>query len=257
MILEKIFTIAFYTFRDILKSKVLVSVLFAGLGLMLVTYVATEFTYGVPERVALDFGLGTLSISSLAISLFLGVTLLSKEIDSRTVYMIISRPVPRYAFILGKIIGLLGIQLLNVLLLSLMTLICVLLLGGEINSILYWAIAFTFLESVVLLLVVIFISLIANNILATILSLVILILGHAIKETQGISFVQHHPAFKLILKCYQFVLPAFYKLNLKDFVIYNKSLELSYLLPSMGYGIIYSGFILILIVIVFNRKNLD
>ena len=113
MTANKIFTIAYYTFKEIFKSKILVSVFFAGLGLMLVTYVATEFTYGVPERVALDFGLGILSLSSLAISLFLGATLLSKEIDSRTVYMVISRPVPRFAFILGKLLGLLGIQAIN------------------------------------------------------------------------------------------------------------------------------------------------
>ena len=88
--LRKIAIVAAYTFRE--------------------TYVATEFTYGVPERVALDFGLGMLSLSSLSISLFLGVSLLSKEIESRTVYMVISRPVPRFAFIIGKILGLSGIQ---------------------------------------------------------------------------------------------------------------------------------------------------
>jgi len=69
---NKSLIIAAYTFKELLKSKILLNVFFIGLGLMLVTYVATEFTYGVPERVALDFGLGMLSISSLAISLFLG-----------------------------------------------------------------------------------------------------------------------------------------------------------------------------------------
>ena len=94
---SKSLIVAYYTFKEILKSKILLNVFFVGLGLMLVTYVATEFTFGVPERVAVDFGLGMLSLSSLAISLFLGVGLLSKEIESRTVYMIISRPVPRHA----------------------------------------------------------------------------------------------------------------------------------------------------------------
>src|SRR6476659_1520795 len=127
----KTLTIAFYTFKEIWKSKILLNVFFVGIGLMIVTYVATEFTYGVPERVALDFGLGMLSLSSLSISLFLGVTLLSKEIESRTIYMVISRPVPRYVFILGKIFGLLGIQGLNILILSSMSLLSVVLLGGK------------------------------------------------------------------------------------------------------------------------------
>lgn len=257
MTANKVFTIAYFTFKEILKSKILVSVFFAGLGLMLVTYIATEFTYGVPERVALDFGLGMLSISSLAISLFLGVTLLSKEIDSRTVYMIISRPVPRYAFILGKLCGLLGIQFLNVLLLSIMTLTSVYLLGGELSPLIYWAIGFILLESLLLLLVVVFISLIANNILSALLSLVVLVLGHAVKETQNVSFVKNREGLNFILEVYHFVLPGFYKLNLKDFILYNTTLPTSYLLSSLFYGIAYSGFLLVLILFVFNRKNLD
>lgn len=257
MILQKIRTIAYYTFRELYKSKILLNVFFVGLGLMVVTYVATEFTYGVPERVALDFGLGMLSISTIAISLFLGVGLLSKEIESRTVYMIISRPVPRYAFILGKILGLLGIQFINVLILSLMTICSCLLLGGNIDLLLIWAILFTFVESILLLLVVILTSLLANNILSVLFSLILLLLGHSIKETQGIAFVQGSPALKGLLDFYHFALPAFHKLNLKDFVIYDKSLPLSYLVPSLTYGLIYSGAVLLFIIVIFNRKNID
>lgn len=257
MILSKIGFICYYTFKELFKSKILLNVFFVGLGLMAVTYVATEFTYGVPERVALDFGLGMLSISSIAISLFLGVSLLSKEIESRTVYMIISRPVPRYAFILGKLAGLLGIQALNVLILSVMTITSSLLLGGEISSLLLWAIIFIFIESVLLLLVVVLTSLLTNNILAVLFSVILLLLGHAIKETQEISFVKATPILKGILDVYHFILPAFHKLNLKDFILYEKELSLSYLLPNLIYGLTYSTALLMFIIFIFNRKNID
>lgn len=257
MTLLKIKIIAFYTFKEILRSKILVNVFFAGLLLMVLTYVATEFTYGVPERVALDFGLGMLSLSSLAISLFLGVNLLSKEIESRTVYMVIARPVPRFAFILGKLIGLTGIQVVNVLLLSTMTIMVTYFLGGEVNSLILWTIGFTFLESIMLLLVVVLMSLFANNILSSLISVVILLLGHAVKETQEVGFVQNNPLFKKILEVYHFFLPGFYKLNLKDFVLYKASLPLDYLIPSLVYGLTYSAFLLMIILYLFNRKNID
>jgi len=254
---QKTLTIAFYTFKEIWKSKILLNVFFVGLGLMVVTYVATEFTYGVPERVALDFGLGMLSISTLGISLFLGVGLLSKEIESRTVYMVISRPVPRYSFILGKLIGLMGIQALNVLILSVMTMTATYLLGGELNALILWAIGFIFLESLMLLLVVVLLSLMANNILSVLFALVLLLLGHAIRETQEISFIKTNPVVTKILEVYHFALPAFYKLNLKDFVIYKNELPLSFLFSSLAYGLIYSGFLLLIVVFLFQRKNLD
>jgi ABC-2 type transport system permease protein len=254
---QKIRIIAFYTFKEILKSKILINVFFVGLLLMLMTYVATEFTYGVPERVALDFGLGMLSLSSIAISLFLGVNLLSKEIDSRTVYMVIARPVPRFAFILGKIIGLVGIQLVNIFLLSIMTLGITYILGGNISSLILWAIGFTFLESLLLLLVVILMSLLANNILASLISVVVLLLGHAVKETQSVGFVQSNAFLKSVLEVYHFFLPAFYKLNLKDFILYETAMPLNYLISSLAYGITYSAFLLLMIIYLFNKKNID
>ena len=254
---NKSLVVALYTFKEILKSKILINVFFVGLGLMIVTYVATEFTYGVPERVAVDFGLGMLSLSSIAISLFLGVGLLSKEIESRTVYMIISRPIHRYSFIIGKILGLMGIQLVNLVVLSGMILSASYLLGGEVNSLLIWTVGFIFLESLLLLLVVSFVSLLANNVLTVLFSLVILLLGHSIKETQNSLFVQKNPLLNGLLEIYHFVLPAFYKLNLKDFVIYEKSLPFSYLGSSLIYGVVYSTALLFLIIAVFNKKNLD
>lgn len=255
--LSKIHTIALFTMRDILKSRILLNVFLIGLGMMLMTYVAAEFTYGVPSRVALDSGLGMLTISSLGIALFMGATLISKEIDSRTVYMIISRPVPRYAFICGKVFGLLAVLLINISLLSVMTLVSTTFLGGAIDSLVWWSIFFIFIESLLLLLVVLFFSLISNNILAIIISLVFLVLGHAIQDTQGTSFVQHRPMLGFVLEFYHLVLPGFYKLNLKDFVLYKQSLPLDYLIRSMTYGISYSGFLLFLIITIFEKKNLD
>jgi len=257
MTLGKIFVISKTTFKEIWKSKILVNVFFIGLAMMVITYVATEFTYGVPERVALDFGLGMLSLSSLGISLFLGVGLLSKEIDSRTVYMVISRPVPRYAFILGKILGLMGIQVVNVLLLSMMTISATMLLGGQVTELLIWAILFTLIESLMLLLVVVLISLLANTVLSVLLSVVLLLLGHVIRETQDISFVATNPLLIKILDFYHFALPAFYKLNLKSEVIYKSKVTTNYLFMSGGYGILYSAFLLLMIVYFFNKKNLD
>lgn len=255
--LRKIQIISWYTFKEIIKSRVLYTTLFIGLALMVVTYVATEFTYGVPEKVALDFGLGMLSLSSLGISLFMGATLLSNEIDSRTVYMVISRPVPRWVFISGKILGLIQVLIVNVAILSAMTLICSSLLGGQINQAIIMAILFNILECILLLLVVVFFSLFTNTILASVISFIVLISGHAVNVTQGILFVELRPAFKYALEFYHLVLPGFYKLNLKDFVIYNQAIETTYLLQSFFYGTSYSLFLFFLIIFIFNRKNLD
>lgn len=254
---SKVQTVAYYTFREILKSKILLNVFLIGLVLAGLVFVATEFTYGVPEKVALDFGLGMLSFSSLGIALFMGATLLPKEVDSRTVYMVISRPVPRYAFILGKITGLFGILVLNIFLLSIMTLTTTVILGGNLSELIFWAIGFNILECLLLLLVTVFFSLFTNNIISSLISFVILMLGHAVQESQSLNFVKIRPGLSIFLKMYHLVLPGFYKLNLKDFIIYKQSLELDYLIGNMVYGMSYSVFLIFLIIYLFNKKNLD
>jgi ABC-2 type transport system permease protein len=254
---SKTLIVAKYTLKEAIKSRLLFITLIVGVAIMVVTYVATEFTYGVPQKVALDFGLGMLSLSSLGISLFLGATSLSKEIESRTIYMVISRPVARWKFIAGKILGLLGMITLNVTILSSMTLICSYILGGKIDQMILMAIAFNFLECILLVLLVMFFSLFANNILSSVAAFTLLILGHAAKDTQNLVFVQVRPFIKKSLEFYHLILPAFYKLNLKDFVIYNQKLDASYLFQSALYGITYSFFLFFMILFIFNRKNLD
>ena len=100
-----IITISKYTFIEIYKSKIMVSLLFTSLALLLISYIASEFTYGVPHKIALDFGLGILSIANLTVAIFMGSQLVSEEISNRTIYMVLSRPVNRWVFLLGRIFG--------------------------------------------------------------------------------------------------------------------------------------------------------
>lgn len=255
--LKKSYVIAYYTFKEILKSKILVNVAILGLGLMLVTYVAFSFTYGEASRVALDFGLGMLSLSSVGIAIFIGVGLLSKEIENRTVYMIISRPVPRHIFILGKICGLVSILILNIILLSALTLALYFFTGGEYYSLITWSIMFTILESVLVLLVVSTISLLTTPTMSVLVTIMVYISGHAVSEAKLTAFAKNIPGLIDVLDFYHFILPGFYRLNIKDFIIYKQSLPMSYLLGSSAYGILYAIFLCLLSMIIFERKNLD
>lgn len=254
---RKITTIAYYTAKEIIKSKILLNVMLLGVALMVLTYVAFSFTYGEPSRVALDFGLGILSLSSVAIAIFIGVSLLSKEIENRTVYMIVSRPVPRYCFIIGKILGLIFVLSLNILLLSILTLLCYFLVGGVFEPIIAWCIFFTVLEAVLVLLVICVLSLITTPTLSTIFTIMIYISGHGISETKLTTFAKHAPGLMEALNFYHFILPGFYKLNIKDFVIYKQNLDLPYILSTLSYATLYSLFLILLSILIFEKKNLD
>lgn len=255
--LKKTYFIAQYTFREIFKSKILLNVFLLGLGTLVVTYVAFSFTYGEAARVALDFGMGTLSLSSVGIAIFIGVGLLSKEIENRTVYMIISRPVARYNFILGKILGLVGILVVNIFLLSFLTLSLYFLIGGEFYPLIIWSIVMIVFEAILVLLVVNVFSLLTTPTLSVLLTMVVYIAGHAISEAKLTLFAKNSPIIVSLLDFYHYILPAFYKLNIKDYLIYNKNLSLHYLTSSTLYAVSYSLFLIFLAIFIFERKNLD
>ena len=255
--LNKSIIVARYTASEILNSKILLNTLFIGIGLFVLTFVAYSFSYGDPARIALDFGLGMLSLSSVGISIFMGVSLLFDEIENRTIYQVISRPVKRSSFLVGKLLGLSSVLILNILILSVISLILFLVVGGEMSELIYWTILFTVLESILVLIIVTLFSLLTSKVLSVILTICVYIAGHGISGVKLLTFVENRPYLESIIDAYQFFLPGFYKLNIKNFLLYKKSLPIEYLLSTTGYAFLYSFALICLSIFIFNKKDLN
>lgn len=255
--IKKILTISRFTVKEVVQSKILFNVIFLGIFLILITSVAFKFTYGSPSRVALDFGLGTLSLSAIGIALFMGISLISNELESRTIYMILSRPVKRSSFIIGKYLGLSLVVALNILILSILTLSVFVYTGGVLDSLIITAVVYILMEALMMLSMVGVLSLITNKVLTVILSTTVYIIGHAIAAAKTTSLVKLTPALGKLLDFYHFVLPGFYKLNLKDLVLYDQKVSDLYIYGNIAYAVIYILFLTLLSIFIFNRKNLD
>ena len=255
--LKKLWTITRYSFLEILRSKIIYNTLFLGIAIVIVSYLATSFTFGVPERVALDFGLGALTISAVLIAIFMGVTLVSREIENRTVYMVLVRPLRRSTFIVGRVIGLAGILALNTLILSFFALGVFFFFGGTFQTLIVWTIFFAFIEALIVLTVVVFFSLLTNPILSVIYTLAIYIAGHAVDGISKSILVTSSPYYSAVVKWYYLLFPNFQRINFKDYVLYQQSLPFEQVMQSLGYGGAYVTFILIAAAVVFQHKNLD
>jgi ABC-type transport system involved in multi-copper enzyme maturation permease subunit len=255
--MKKTFVVAKYTFIEVYRSKVMVSLLFLAIGLLGITYIASEFAYGAPAKIALDFGLGIMSISNLIMAIFIGATLLSKEIEQRTLYMILSRPISRSGFLLGKILGLSLVLLINTIVLSSLTIGIYIFLDGVYNSLFIWAAYFAFVEALIVLLFAVLFSLLTNTAMSVVYTMGVFITGHAINEASKIFFAKASTVFSTILDAAFIVIPGFYKLNLKDFVIYQQHVETTFLVNTHIYIGLYLCALVFLISFIFKRKNLD
>lgn len=255
--LKKMLVIARYAFVEIYKSKVMTNVLLLGVALAVISYVAAEFTYGVPGKVALDFGLGLLTLSSVGISIFMGSSLISKELEGRTIYMTLSRPVMRSTFLMGRILGMLGILALNIGLLGLITMACYMLYDGSYEALIGWSLLFSFFEAAIILFVVVIFSLVTNNIMAVIYSITVYVVGHAFNETLSLTPVLSSNFLSTLIKSYGAVFPDFSKFNVKQFVLYSQQIDMQYLMSTTLYGIVYLVLLALLASLIFSRKSLD
>jgi ABC-type transport system involved in multi-copper enzyme maturation permease subunit len=253
----KFSVVAKYTFKELVKSKVMVITLWASLILFIAVYVTSEFSYGNPQKIALDFGLGVSSLLSAAIAIFLGGNLVRKEVESRTIYIALSRPIDRFNFLIGKITGMSFILGLNILIINLVGLAVYVFFGGSFDWLILISVLFSFFESFIILLVVILFSLFTNQTISVVNTVVIYVLGHAIPRSLDIHFLVSRPLLLKFVKGYSYIFPNLDKINIRDFVIYKKGLESSFLWGGVGYTLLYSAFLILLSGYIFNKKELD
>ncbi|MEQ8455165.1 MAG: ABC transporter permease [Sandaracinaceae bacterium] len=101
----RVWAIAINTFREAVRDKVLYGVLGFACAILLFTLALAELSLHQQRRVVLDVGIASISLFSVVIAIFLGSSLLYKEIERKTLYVILPKPIHRWQFLLGKYVG--------------------------------------------------------------------------------------------------------------------------------------------------------
>jgi len=113
-----ILTVARNTFREHIRDKILYNLILFALVMILSSLALGQLTLGHEQKVIIDLGLASISIFGTLIAVFIGISLVYKELEKRTIYALLSKPVHRHEFILGKYLGLLGTLLVNVVIMT-------------------------------------------------------------------------------------------------------------------------------------------
>ncbi len=101
----KILTIGLNTFREAIRNKILYSLLFFALLVIVASLAFGALSVHEEVRLTTDLGLAGISLFSIIIAIFVGVNLVYKELERKTIYSLIPKPVHRYQFVLGKYVG--------------------------------------------------------------------------------------------------------------------------------------------------------
>jgi Cu-processing system permease protein len=215
-------------------------------------------TLGDQTRIIADVGTGSAQIFGTLIAVFVGVALVSRELDRRTSYALLARPVSRAEFVVGKYLGLLATLAVNVAVMGAATSAVLLFHRGDLAGLRGALVA----AHVVLLaqlaicgaFAVLFASY-STATLATIFTLSIVAAGHVFGEVRGFWLRAPEVGMKGLVRVLDVLLPNLALLDLKAAVTYGDPVSLASVAGRVAYGLGYAGVVVALAALVFSRKD--
>ncbi len=252
----RVFSVARNTFREAVRDRVLYNLV---LFVLLITGAAVflgDLTAGNEARVIVNMGLAAALVFGAFIAIFVGVGLVSKEIEKRTVYAIFSKPVGRGEFIIGKYLGLCLTLLVNVAIMGVgISLALWYVHGVKFIPSIWSALGMIFLELMVLTAVAILFSTFSSPSLSAMLTFFIFIIGHFSASLRDFAEALGAPAARRFFEALYYVLP-----NFSSFTFITPAANEQ--VPSPGFAAAAAGYALVYIIVllsgsalIFSRRN--
>lgn len=241
------------------KQVHLITLFVAVMLLMLPAYVnAFSLGLGAFERVAKDFGLTLISFYGVGMALLLGSTVLDRELQSRSLYPLLARPLSRRQYLAAHLLALLVLLVCSILLLGLVLFTSIGVLAGYPDFGIFKVVSSSALECSVLLSACLFFSTFASPALAGVMGAFTYIAGGL--SNAFISFFlmedRQSALSAALAKTFKAFLPNFQVFRIKDPVVHQIEMPPGYLLVTTSYGLAYVVLFLLLADLVFRRKDL-
>jgi ABC-type transport system involved in multi-copper enzyme maturation permease subunit len=251
----KIGAIALNTFKEAIRDRILYLLLFFAVVCIVFSRILALLTVGDRVKIIKDVGLSSLSLFGALMAILMGVGLVYKEIDKRTIHSLLVKPIHRYQFLLGKYFGLVLTLLVMLLLMSLIYLAVIFLHTFKIEWPMFIAILFIFLELCLVTSVALLFSCFSTPILSSLFSLAFYLIGHFSWGLETlIKKVKPGVGKTLAQLLYHFV-PDLENFNFKMEIVQNLPIPAKIYLFSTLYGIFYTAFILALALLVFRKRD--
>jgi ABC-type transport system involved in multi-copper enzyme maturation permease subunit len=252
---DALVAIATHTFKEAIRDRILVLFVVFAVLLMAFSTVLSWLTVGSELKIVTDIGLAALTFFGMLVAVFIGITLVHKEVEKRTIYAVLAKPVPRWLFLLGKYLGLMLTLAVVLGLMAIFYLALVTWKGGAFPSHLLPALWLTYMEMSVITSVAILFSCFTTPMLAAVFTLGTFLLGHLSWGLRELSAELTGVASWLAIGIY-YLLPNLETFNVRPQVVHDLALPRGYLLESLVYAAAYTVGMLLLAVILFRHRDL-
>jgi len=251
----KIKAIALNTFKEAIRDRILYLLLFFAAVCIIFSRLLALLTVGDRVKIIIDVGLASLSLFGVLMAILMGTGLVYKEIDKKTIYTLLSKPIHRYQFLLGKFLGLVLTLFIMLFLMSIIFLAVVFLHTFKVEWSIFITIFFIFIELCLITAVAILFSCFSTPILSSIFSLSFYLIGHFSWGLETLIEKIRPGIGKIMAQIFYIFLPNLENFNFKTEIVHHLPIPSNIFLLSTLYGIAYTIFILLLAMLVFRKRD--
>jgi len=251
----RVFAVAQNTFRESVRDKVLYVLLFFAVATIFGSKAIGWISIGQDIKVMKDICLAAVLLFGVLIAIFVGTTLVHKEIDKRTLYTILARPMRRYEFILGKYAGLSALLGLVTALMTGAAALYILALGGSVDLVFFQAALLIYWELLLVTAFAILLSSLTSPILGAMIVFSIFVIGNGTRILADLPQQFDDITGRRVLELLYYVLPNFSNFNILREAANGVAVSGAYVAWAMLYGTIYAAFLLAAASVAFERKD--
>jgi ABC-type transport system involved in multi-copper enzyme maturation permease subunit len=257
--MKNVLTVATNTFREAVRDRVLYNLVFFALLMMGAAILVGQISIGIESSVIVSLGLTAISVIGIFIAIFIGVGLVSKEMDKRTLYALLAKPVQRWEFLLGKFFGLVMTLTVNTAAMAVGLFVALWtvkhsLTGSDVYILV--AVYLIVLKLALLVGLALLFSCFTTPFLAILFSTGIYVAGVFAQNLRTMQAVDINPATLRMLKGVSYVLPNFENFNVMGTVAHGGVVPGALVWHATLYGVIYSAVVLAGAAAIFSRRNL-
>ncbi len=258
MNVNRIFAIANNGFREVVRDRILYIIGFYAVILAVAVSLLPQLAAATEDKMFLDLGLAVMSLLSLIVAIFVGTGLINKEIEKRTILMLIAKPVSRNEFIVGKYLGLSAVLTLLVAAMSVIYLIFL-----QLNSISYSATSIV-INAIFLILQLSLIGAVAitwgvftGSLLATALTFAVYLMGNITQDLLKLARIGENPGLEKITQGLYLLIPDLSRLDFKNEAVYGLSAlpDSTTLFVNAGYSLVYTAMLLAIATFIFSQRE--
>jgi Cu-processing system permease protein len=257
--MRRVGVVALNTFREAVRDRVLYNLVFFALLMMVAAIAVGQISIGIEQTVIVSLGLSAISVIGLLISIFIGVALVSKEMDKRTLYALLSKPVRRWEFLLGKFAGLVLTLAVNTAAMALGLLLVMIYVKHSLeasDSSVLVAVYFILLKLALIVALALLFSCFTTPLLAILFTVGIYVVGLYVQELRNLPADVMSPAMAVLVRVFSYFLPNFENFNVMAMAAHGRAVPGTLILQNTLYALVYCAIVLTAASAVFSRRNL-